>query len=325
MKYKKNALSKLFMMLGGALAFSAFAQQFEPQSAKTVGTVVDPKGAVYEKLTVISPPLTRLIIYRLPSSTSQNAAGIEINGHYHTSLQTGSYSELCMPAPTRALISTRLIELEQVVKNDVDATKSLNLKPTQEAYLRVTEISNERAILELVPTETAKKELQQTQRQLHAVSRVPNAGSCALEVGTQMTAKPGYKQVETMVIALDALFEFGKSDTQSILPSGRDSLNKVIDLLQQNYGKHDNVHFEIIGFADPLGNPTSNQSLSESRAKTIHDYFVAGGINSNKLSAEGRGSNSLVVSTCARAITPQSISCNKPNRRVVVNVSTLTQ
>ncbi len=80
MKYKKNALSKLFMMLGGALAFSAFAQQFEPQSAKTVGTVVDPKGAVYEKLTVISPPLTRLIIYRLPSSTSQNAAGIAITG-----------------------------------------------------------------------------------------------------------------------------------------------------------------------------------------------------------------------------------------------------
>ena len=63
MKYKKNALSKLFMMLGGALAFSAFAQQFEPQSARTVGTVVDPKGAVYEKLTVISiaPLLARAI------------------------------------------------------------------------------------------------------------------------------------------------------------------------------------------------------------------------------------------------------------------------
>lgn len=313
------------MVLAGAFAISAFAQQFEQQSVKTVGTVVDPKGAVYEKLTVISPPLTRLIIYRLPAETSQNAAGVEINGHYHTSLQAGSYSELCMSAPTRALISTRLIEREQVVKNDVDATKTLNLKSTQEAYLRVTEMSDGRAVLEVMPTDIAKKELQQTMRQLHAVSRVPNAGSCAPEVATQTMAKPGYKQVETMVIALDALFEFGKSDARSILPSGRDSLNKVIDLLNQNYGKHDNVHFEIIGFADPLGNATSNQSLSESRAKTIHDYFVAGGVNSNKLSAEGRGSNSLVVSHCAREITAQSISCNKPNRRVVVNVSTLTQ
>lgn len=325
MKYKKNALNKWLMMVVSTFAISAGAQQFEAQSVKTVGTVVDPKGSAYEKQSVISPPLTRLIIYRLPNNSSQNAAGVEINGHYHTSLQAGSYSELCMPAPTRALISTRLAEIAQVVKNDVDATKTLNLKPTQEVYLRVTEISDERAKLEIVPTDKAKHELQQTMRQLHAVSRVPNAGSCAPEVATQTTARPGYKQVETMVIALDALFEFGKSDTQSILPSGRDSLNKVIDLLQQNYGKHDNVHFEIIGFADPLGNATSNQSLSESRAKTIHDYFVAGGVNSNKLSAEGRGSNSLVVSHCARVITPQSISCNKPNRRVVVNVSTLTQ
>jgi OmpA family len=158
MKYKKNALSKLLMMVTGAFVISVSAQQLTTQR---VGTVVDPKGDAYEKLSIISPPLTRLIIYRLQDNKSQNAAGIEINGHYHTSLQAG--------------------------------------------------------------------------------------------------------------------------------------------------------------------NAISNQRLSESRAKTIHDYFIAAGVNSNKLSSEGRGSDSLVVSHCARKATVQSIACNQPNRRVVVNVSTLTQ
>lgn len=309
-------------MVTGAFVISVSAQQLTTQR---VGTVVDPKGEAYEKLGIISPPLTRLIIYRLPDNKSQNAAGIEINGHYHTSLQAGSYTELCMPAPTSALISTRMAELTQTIKNDVDATKKLNLKTSQETYLRVTEISDGRAVLEVVTNETAKKELQQTLRQLHAASRVPNAGSCTPEAATQAIAKPGHQPVEISAITIDALFKFGKSDAQSILPSGRNKLKTVIDRLQQNYAKHDNVHFEIIGFTDPLGNAIFNQRLSESRAKTIHDYFIAAGVNSNKLSSEGRGSDNLVVSHCAKKTTAQSIACNQPNRRVVVNVSTLTQ
>ena len=323
MKFKKNAQIWLSALFAGLMTVSVSAQQVEGQSTRSVGTVVDPKGDAFGKGAVISPPLTRLIIYRLPDSKSENAAGVEINGHYHTSLQAGSFSELCMPAPARPLISTRMAELEQVVKNDVDATKTLDLKPSQEAYLRITEISEGRAVLNVVSTETAKKELQQTLRQLHAASRVPNAGSCAPEVATQTRTGQTYKQVETMVIELDALFEFGKSDVQSILPSGRQALNKVIDQLQNNYVKLDNVHFQIIGYADPLGQASSNQRLSELRAQTIYDYFMAGGVNGNKLSSEGRGSDSLVVSNCARNITTESIACNKPNRRVVVNVSTL--
>lgn len=310
------------MIVMGWLVISVSAQQ---QTTQRVGTVNEPKGDAYEKLSIISPPLTRLIIYRLPDNKTHNAAGIEINGHYHTSLQGGSYSELCMPAPTGVLISTRMAELTQAVKNDVDATKILNLIPSQEVYLRVTEVSDGRAVLEVVTNETAKKELQQTLQQLHAASRVPNAGSCGVEVRTQAIAKAGYKQIETIAIKLDALFEFGKSDAQSILPGGQGELKAVIDRLHQLYSKHSNVHFEIIGYTDPLGNTISNQRLSEARAKTILNYFIDAGVNSNKLSSEGRASDSLVVTRCSRKATAQSIACNQPNRRVVVNVSTLTQ
>jgi outer membrane protein OmpA-like peptidoglycan-associated protein len=49
--------------------------------------------------------------------------------------------------------------------------------------------------------------------------------------------------------------------------------------------------------------------------------MVNGGIASNKISSEGRGAKELVVNNCAKTATPESIQCNKPNRRVVVRVN----
>lgn len=138
MKYGRNALLQVLILVWATSTFSVAAQPMEGRPTQKVGTVVDPKGEVFEKASVITPPLTQLIVYRLLDSQSQNAAAIEINGHYHTSLQAGSYSEVCLAAPTRALVSTRMAELQQAVKNDADATKILELQPTQVFYLRVT-------------------------------------------------------------------------------------------------------------------------------------------------------------------------------------------
>lgn len=325
MKYGRNALLKLLILFWSASALSVAAQQVERRQTQKLGTVVDPKGEVFAKTTIITPPLTQLIIYRLLDSKSQNAAGVEINGHYHTSLQAGSYSELCIPAPTHALISARMAELQQTVKNDVDATKILDLQPTQATYLRITENSDGRAKLDLVSPETAKKELQQTYLQLHAASRVPNAGSCSQEDEGTVKAANTYKEVETIGIAIDALFAFGKSDARSLSNSSNQALRALVDQLQNKYANLDNVHLQITGYADPLGNAVLNDRLSEQRAKTIYDYLVAAGINTNKLSYEGKGATQLVAKNCGRVATPDSIACNRPNRRVVVNVSTLKQ
>ena len=325
MKYGKNALLKMLIVLWSVSTFSVAAQQVEGRQAQKLGTVVDPKGEVFEKTTIISPPLTQLIIYRLLDSKSQNAAGVEINGHYHTSLQAGSYSELCMPAPVHALISTRMAELQQTVRNDVDATKKLDLQPTQAAYLRITELSDGRAKLDVVTPETAKKELQQTYLQLHAASRVPNAGSCSQELVGTAKAATAQKEVETIDMEVDALFGFAKADIQSLSHSGHQALKALADQLQNKYANLDNIHLQINGYADPLGNALLNDRLSEQRARTIYDFLVAAGINPNKLSYEGKGATDLIVKNCGRLVTPESIACNRPNRRVVVNVSTLKQ
>jgi len=323
MKYTKRNLIAAFIV--SASLFTTLSHAEKTEMARLAGTVAEPKGNLFKSSAAVVAPLSRIVFYRLPNSRAQSAAGLEVDGHYHTSLQIGAYSELCLSAPANPVISTRLIETVQDIKNDVDTTKTLDLKPGQDTYVRVSDIDNRRATLEIVATAIAKRELVQTNRQIHAVSRVPSALSCNPETAAQVNAEGAGKQIETITLGSDALFEFGKSDVQSIIPYGREELNKLISRLQNRYSNFDNVHIQVVGHADPLGTTAINQRISEVRAQTIQNYMVAGGINPNKISSQGRGARQPVQTNCPREATQESIACNKPNRRVVVGVSVLTR
>jgi OOP family OmpA-OmpF porin len=237
---------------------------------------------------------------------------LQVNGHYHTSLQVGSYSDLCLNAPNKPEISARFVETGKPVKNYIDAVINLNLKAGQESYVRVVDLGNGRAFMKEIDASIAKADLKKTHRQIHAISRVSEAVAC-----DPSEVKP----VETITLAADALFGFGKSDIKAISQQGRESLDDLITRLQKSYGKFDETQLQVIGYADPLGNPTSNQRLSAARADTIKTYMVNGGIASNKISSEGRGATELVAANCGKTATPENIECNKSNRRVVVRVN----
>mgnify|MGYP000078325583 CR=1 FL=1 len=123
----------------------------------------------------------------------------------------------------------------------------------------------------------------------------------------------------------DALFDFGKSDAASISYNGQGELDKLISRLHTRYGSFDKKQIHIVGYADPLGTDAVNKRLSVARANTIKNYMIAGGIPASKITSEGRGSSSPIVANCPRVATPESIACNKPNRRVVVGVAVLTR
>jgi len=73
--------------------------------------------------------------------------------------------------------------------------------------------------------------------------------------------------------------------------------------------------FRIEGHTDTVGDPASNQALSERRAAAVRDYLVAKfGVSPNRLVAVGMGETQLLVPT------PDETS-NARNRRVqVVNI-----
>ena len=312
-------LSVIALLGGGSLAL---AQQ-QNNDFRT-GPVTDPIGETYKNSSVADANLSKVTVYRAAEGSGLGAVGLEINGHYHTSLQQGTFSELCMAGPAKVSVSSRMVRTGELVKNARDSAIQVELKPTQETFVRMTDSGNGRSSFRMVESSAAKSELKQARRQVHAVSRVPNAVSCVPQDAVQVTAIAPATQIEVITLGADALFEFGKSDADSISYIGRAELDKLIARLQTRYGTFDKKQIQIVGYADPLGTDAANKRLSTARAQTIKNYMIAGGIPAGRITSEGRGSSSPIVANCSRVATPQSIACNKPNRRVVVGVAVLT-
>lgn len=136
------------------------------------GPISEPVDEVFDVRNKVPAPLSRITLYRTEKGSGTGATGVEVNGRYHTSLQLGSFSQLCFSAPANVTLSARLMHTGEAIKNYVEATNSIQLRQTQEVYVRVADMGNERASLQVVDAKTAQRELRQTRRQSHAVSLV---------------------------------------------------------------------------------------------------------------------------------------------------------
>lgn len=329
MKLFKNLFVSAACAFVAAQSTLVMAQQPAPVKEVPVAGLAAPLGELYKVAKPFTADVTRMTVYRPSVGFGVGVTSLEINGHYHASLQLGSYTRVCLKPANSAVLTTRLVEVGVPLKSEADFETSVLLRAKEDLYVRLSDQGNGRATIEVVNPDTAAAELKTTNLQVHTVSRSPDVASCDLPVvapapaPAPVVAAP--KKLETITLASDALFAFGKSDASAIPAGGRASLDKLIDRLVKQYGTFEQTQIQVIGYADPLGNPTSNKRLSDERANAIKGYMVQGGIASTKIVSEGRGSSELIVSTCARAATPASIECNKPNRRVVVTVSVTEQ
>ncbi|GGZ74945.1 OmpA family protein [Algibacter mikhailovii] len=134
---------------------------------------------------------------------------------------------------------------------------------------------------------------------------------CPETVGT--VANNGCPEVtEAVKKALNAyaktiLFDTGKS---SIKEQSSEVLQNIIDILKE----YPNAKFNIEGHTDSVGSETLNQQLSESRANSVKDYLVKGGIEAGRLSAAGYGESKPLDTNKTRA-------GRRNNRRVEINLN----
>ncbi len=90
-------------------------------------------------------------------------------------------------------------------------------------------------------------------------------------------------------ISLDNIFfETGK---WALIESSKVELDRVAELLQQ----HGNLHVEVGGHTDNVGNDADNQRLSQQRAQTVYDYLVQRGVAAARLSYKGYGESRPVA------------------------------
>jgi outer membrane protein OmpA-like peptidoglycan-associated protein len=107
-------------------------------------------------------------------------------------------------------------------------------------------------------------------------------------------------EIGGMVVLNNIFFETNKFD---LLPESRTELGQLIAFLKENPG----VSIEIAGHTDNVGDDSSNQALSESRAKTVFDYLVSNKVPAPKLSFKGYGES--------RPLNDNSSEENRKNNR----------
>jgi OOP family OmpA-OmpF porin len=260
-----------------------------------------------------------VVFYRNPSPQTAGVMSVYVNGRYQASLQGGAYTALCL-APAAVEVAARHVINDQVVPDAFDVVNALVLKGGDDVFIRVSEQSNGRAILQAVRADIALPELVRTREQQHTLPRVPTAVPCQDAPPKTEASKPDAR-AKNITLSGDALFPFGKSDIETISPNGRRLLGHLIDRIKTEFGKVEKLRIQITGHSDGIGAESQNTQLSLARAQAIKTYFVSGGLKENQISVQGKGSQEPVVS-CGLKPIASNIACNKPNRRVVVSVKT---
>ena len=95
---------------------------------------------------------------------------------------------------------------------------------------------------------------------------------------------PGNVEVtrDQIVIKDKILFDTGKSTIKAV---SHEILNAVVQVLKD----YPAITVRVEGHTDSVGSSSSNQRLSESRAKSVRKYLIDNGVEGGRLSAKGLG------------------------------------
>jgi outer membrane protein OmpA-like peptidoglycan-associated protein len=308
------------------LAFTpAWAQQTNPKTNTPAATITtDSRGALYIAPEPVVSSQSRITFYRPTTATWSGVYSIKINGNYLASLQSGSYVDLCL-TPMQVEFNAYPVETSKPLKTQY-AKAATNLAPGKDLYVRVVGQDTTQDVLTMVNAELAQAELQETRRQIHTISRIPGVVECQVMVA----AKPAKTAPETMpsnleikeVVNLetDKYFEFSKSDISGMLPESLNELNNLVQNMKRKLDASPTSRLKIVGYSDPMGKPQRKKLIAAERAKAVKNYMVRMGISARRILSEGRADADLVISNCSAEKSIESIACNKPNRRVAIQL-----
>ena len=294
-------------------------------TAQDIPSVSAPLGDVFKVPKLLVKTQSRIVFYRekaAPKTAKAGVVSLYMDGAYLASIQQGAYSELCV-APGAVEVSARYVQNGTDAVDGVDLVNSLKLQGGEEVFVKVLDDASGKPLMMITRPEIALPELVKTRRQQHTISRVARALTCEDRNKTELpNVVVSSTPLRRATLSADALFEFGKSDIDSIPPKGRRLLDHLVDRIKSEFGSGKDVRIHIVGHADRFGSEAGNLRISKERAAAIKDYFVKSGLLSTSITTDGRGDKEPVVNTCGVAYTRANVACNKPNRRVDLDIRT---
>ena len=130
-----STVAAFALVCGFATSVQAQLQSNAPAYADTTGSVTEPLGEGYLAPSKLNPKLARVTLYRPSQGFARGVAHLEINGHYHTSLQRGGFTEICVE-PASLELATQMVFIDGELKNYQNANATL--KPEKTPPPRIT-------------------------------------------------------------------------------------------------------------------------------------------------------------------------------------------
>lgn len=161
------------------------------------------------------------------------------------------------------------------------ALKELNITRDQMLSKTQEELNRERQARTV-----AESQLAESRKDLEQYARVQDVAR-----GTVITLSGG------------VLFESGKAE---LLPGAQDQLSRVAAFI-----KNSPRPVVIEGYTDSRGSSSTNQALSERRARAVSDYLTSQGVPADRIRAVGKGESSPIASNA-------TASGRSQNRRVEI-------
>ncbi|MFY7864626.1 OmpA family protein [Roseateles sp.] len=172
----------------------------------------------------------------------------------------------------------------------------------------------------------AEQQLARAQRGAEACAAAEAAKPAPVLAAAPRPAQPAPAPVvstQKWTLSGDALFKFNRSDLASLLPGGREALERLALSLRQDYQRID--HVQVVGHTDHLGSAARNDHLAWRRAETVRDRLLALQV-SGPIAAYGMGPRQP-IHACPDALYEKAatdrkplIACLQPNRRVEIAV-----
>jgi outer membrane protein OmpA-like peptidoglycan-associated protein len=248
-------------------------------------------GAGYVPVKELSSEQSRLVFYR-PEEDGLGVITLHIDGRYHTSLQNGAFSVICLD---RALVNLQAQPGRSWARADPSREVSQNVVMSggQTLFVRLTEALATRPRMDVVPSHVAEQEVQTTRQQTHSLSRVTLAKPC-MEVTTP-----------SLVFAPEVVTLSAQSAQDSA------ELAQLIKRLESRYRIFPNVSLHIVGYAQDFETEARNDAFSKELASSVQRFWMSQSTQFAPITSEGRGSKDR-----------QNVG-DKPPRRVEIGITVL--